>query len=342
MKTRPFVLTELCCLLLLVSSSIAQFSPGEMVRRVRVQVDFASGVCDAGARVALIGRVGAVAESATNDQCQVDFLGVPEGTYHLSVSGGNVTNADAGVVTVTAAGSTDFEVKVKNERLHDASGNDASGMAPALSIVSATDLAVPSAARREFDKANDLIAHKDFKQAIEKLNNAIAAYPAYAAAYNNLGVVYARMGERAHEAEALQKAIGINSHFAPAFVNLGRMNISAGNFADAETDLNKASAFDPTDAMTLVLLAYSEFMDQHFDEAVASSQKAHTLGGTHAYAHQIAARVFEHKRDAVNAIAELELFLKEEDTGPRAESARKELAHLEDATHALAAKSPSQ
>jgi hypothetical protein len=45
-------------------------------------------------------------------------------------------------------------------------------------------------------------------------------------------------------------------------------------------------------------------------------------------AHQVATRSFEQKHDTGGAIAELELFLKEEPAGSRADSARKELSGL--------------
>ena len=66
-------------------------------------------------------------------------------------------------------------------------------------------------------------------------------------------------------------------------------------------------------------------MDKHFDQVITASRKAHALQGTHAFAHQLAARAFEQKRDAAGAITELEQFLKEEPEGQRADIARKEL-----------------
>ena len=141
------------------------------------------------------------------------------------------------------------------------------------------------------------------------------------------------MGDGAREREALQKAIGISDHFAPAYVNLGRMDIATGDFVRAESDLSKAASCDPTDAMTLVLLSYSELMDKHFDQVIATSYKAHTLQGPHAFVHQLAARAFEQKRDAADAIVELEQFLKEEPEGARAVLARKELAAVRAIPH---------
>jgi tetratricopeptide (TPR) repeat protein len=121
----------------------------------------------------------------------------------------------------------------------------------------------------------------------------------------------------------------VNDHFALAYLNLGRMHIADGNYPAAESELVKASAFDPNDPMALILLSYAEFMDQHFDAAIATSRKAHAIEKPHAFVHRVAARALEKKREGANAIAELELFLEEEPPGPRADAARKELQTVE-------------
>jgi hypothetical protein len=70
-------------------------------------------------------------------------------------------------------------------------------------------------------------------------------------------------------------------------------------------------------------------MNHSYDDAILTSRKAHALTSPHAYAHEVAAHAFEQKRDGADAIAELDLFLKEEPTGQRADAARKELAALQ-------------
>lgn len=307
-------------LLAFAGSAVAQFDGGTVLRHVRVRVDFVNGVCDASTRVSLAGISGPVAEGAPNNECEVDFANVPVGTYHLNVSGQNFTESD--IITASTI-ETDFEVKVK--RADSARGAGA--------MVSAADLGVPPRAQKEFDKANKLIDDKELSKAIKALERAIAIYPTYANAYNNLGVIYARIGDRDHERAALEKAISINDHFAPAYVNVGRMKIATNDFAGAESALLKATACDPLDAMSFVLLGYAEFMNHHVDQAIAASHKAHTLDGPHAFVHEVAARAYAQKHDAKNAIAELELFLQEEPTGERAEGARKELAALQAIPH---------
>lgn len=319
MKSRVFVL-----LLLLAASAAAQIDSGKMVRRVRVRVRFESGICEGSAHVMLAGHGGPIAVGETNDQCEVDFFSLPEGNYHLTVSGDQVAHVDAGDIDVMSNGPTEFEVQVTRPK--KMINND--GMF-GNALVSTADLSVPSRARKELDKANELAGKKKWEQAIHELNKAVSIDPAYALAYNNLGVIYSQLGDQTREVEALQKAISLNDHFALAYVNLGRMHIHAGDFRAAESVLDKASALDPMDTMTLILLSYAEFMDQHFDGAIATSRQAHALERPHAFVHRVAARAFEKKRDGANAVAELELFLKEEPPGPRADAARKELQRVE-------------
>jgi hypothetical protein len=314
MKSRVFVF------LLLIGCAAAQPGLDHSIQRLRVRVAFGNGMCDASARVTLMGHGAPVAEGAANDQCEAVFYNVPEGTYNVKVSGDHFADADSGSISMTSGGPAEIEVQVKGQ--NDLARNY--GM-PSNGLVSASGLGVPTRARKEFEKATELIAKQELAQAVERLNKAIALYPAYAVAYNNLGVIYSRLGDTGREKEALQKAISVNDHFALAFVNLGRMEIASGDFADAETALGKACAFDPTDPMTLILLSYAEFMDKHFDDAIAVSRKAHALEKPHAFVHRVAARSFEQERKGANAIAELEMFLKEEPPGPRADAARKEL-----------------
>ena len=199
-------------------------------------------------------------------------------------------------------------------------------------FVSASDLAIPARARKEFDKANKFIAQRDFAAAEDHLRKAIALYPNYASAYNSLGVVYARRGDHAREREALGKAVSIDDHFALAYLNLGRMGIADGDFQSAEAALRQASSFGSGDPITLVLLSYAELMDRHFDEAIATSRQVHALKKPHAFAHRLAANAFEQKADPAGAIEEMEMFLAEEPTGPQADAVRKDLELLQEVT----------
>lgn len=312
-------------LFVLVTSAMAQFDVGMRMRQVRVSVALESGGCPQNIQVTLTSLDGPVARAMANEQCMADFIDLSGGTYRVSVSGQTIAETDVGTIEVSSSGSGEFEVTLRS-----ANGNKGKNDGSESSFVSVSDMRVPAQARKEFDKAGELMEKRDFDKAQQKLNKAISIYPNYAAAYNNLGVIYARLGDRSREREVLQKAITINDRYAPAYLNLGRLNIATGDFSAAEDAFNKASSCNPGDAIALVLLTYAEFMNHHFDQAIATSRRAHLTQASHAFAHQVAAHAYEQKHDAVNAVTELQQFLKEEPTGPRTENARKELATLQD------------
>ncbi len=312
-RTILFLLLPLAC-------AAAQHDPGNIVQHVRVHVVLLDGNCNANPDVTLAAHNGPVVRGMRSEGCDVDFSNVPEGEYHVNISGRGITNADLNSnIYVSSNGPTEFEVAMPQRKAPDFSG------LPASTFVSAQDLAVPSRARKELDRSNELIQKGELKQAIDKLNKAIAIYPQYALAYNNLGVLYSRLGDRVHENEVLQKAISLKPNFGLAYVNLGRMNMKANDYPAAEAAFSKALSFNPTDEITLILLSYSEFMDRSFDQAIATSRKAHALERPHAFAHRVAARAFEEEKKGANAIAELEMFLKEEPSSLRADDARHEI-----------------
>jgi tetratricopeptide (TPR) repeat protein len=296
---------------------------------IRVRVISSDGhSCDFQANVSLMSISGAhVAQDLTNAECEVYFGNVAAGSYHVAVSGTGIEQSDSRTFDVDSTGHQDVEVNIKHaERV-----NQSGPTGPASPLVAAVDLSIPERARKEFDKANQFVTKGNWQKAIERLNKAIAIYPQYAQAYNNLGVAYGHLGDRVRNTEALQKAIRLNDHFAPAYLNLARLAIVDRDFPQAEVLLNKATAIDPGDAQILGALANMELLNHHYEQALATCRRAHsTARGVHAVVHYVAARIFEQENRPLDALAELRVFLSEEQSGPRADAARKEIVALQE------------
>jgi tetratricopeptide (TPR) repeat protein len=278
-------------------------------------------------RVRLMSGFGStlVAESYTTDGGMTQFTGVPVGNYHVMVTGEGIEDTDSGVFEVDQRRTTQsllISVRPVNE-----SNNQ---FEPGSPLVAVVNLNVPASARKEFDKANEAVARQDWTKALQRLNRAISIYPEYASAYNNLGVVYSRMNDFAHEREALEKAISLNDHFVQAFVNLAKLCFRENNFRQAETLLERATRAEPTNAETLTLLAKAQLLNQHYDAAIASAHSVHALPHQGlAVAHYIAARAFEHENRPQDALAEFQTFLMEEPEGARAAHVRDEMAQIQ-------------
>jgi Flp pilus assembly protein TadD len=235
------------------------------------------------------------------------------------LAGSAAAQVEAGRIDMTSLESTQLEGRFRSSvKLQRGYASSA--------MISASDLRIPARARKEFDRAGESLRKQNYTKALQQLNDAVSIYPPFASAYNNLGVIYARLGDSAHGRQALETAIDLNDHFALAYVNLGRMNIASADYAGARSALEKASILDASDPVTLILLTYSELMLGHLQQAIASSQKAHALERPHAFAHRLAARALEQEGQVDAAIAELKLSLAEEPAGPLADAARNELA----------------
>jgi hypothetical protein len=312
---------------LLIPCMYAQSGSGSGDRTGSIRVHVTPGApCNIRATVSLVSTSGAhIAEDLTNSDCEVYFVNVAPGSYHVTVSGAGIENSDSGRFDLDSRRRQDLDVNITHTR-----GTEHGRTGPAGSLVAAVDLNIPEGARREFDKANQFVAKGNWQKAIERLNKAISIYPDYAEAYNNLGVVYGRLGDRTRNLEALQKAVSLNDHFAPAYLNLARMAIAGRDLVQAEALLDRAVAIEPTNSQMLVLLANTELLNHHYDQALANCRQAHSVAqGPHAVAHYVAARVFEHENRPADAVAELQIFLSEEQPGPRADIARKEVNALQ-------------
>jgi hypothetical protein len=318
----------------LIPCMYAQSDSGSQDRTGSIRVRVTPGdarTCNIRATVSLVSTSGAhIAEDLTNSDCEVYFVNVAPGSYHVTVSGTGIDNSDSGRFDLDSRRRQDLDINITHtkEADHGAAGP----------LVAAVDLNIPEGARREFDKANQFVAKGNWQKAIERLNKAITIYPEYAEAYNNLGVVYGRLGDRTRNLEALQKAVSLNDHFAPAYLNLARMAIADRDLVQAESLLDKAVAIEPTNSQMLVLLANTELLNHHYDRALANCRKAHSgAQGPHAVAHYVAARVFEYENRPTDAVAELQTFLSEETPGPRANVARKEMTALQQSSIATQA-----
>ena len=310
--------------LVLVGPAFGQFDLTHSSQNapLRIHVAYSDGTCDSSTKVELMQSTNSVARGIADKNCTVEFVGVPPGFYRLVISGRGFMGIETNEVTVDSFNSEPIEVRVPVSKENQAVSQSA------LST-SVASLKIPKGAAKEFSKASREMDQQDWKGAEASLRRAIEIYPQYAAAYNNLGVVYARVGNREKEAEVLHQAVAMDGQYAPAYVNLARMDLAVNDFPDAENELRKASGLNSEDGVTLVLLTYADFMNHHTDDAINDCKRVHALNNVpHAFAHWTAAFALEQKKKIAEAGEELRMFVKEEPTGERADAARKELANI--------------
>ena len=189
---------------------------------------------------------------------------------------------------------------------------------------------IPEKAKKEVDKGMESMEKNDMDKATEHFQKAIAAYPKYARAWNNIGVIKAKAGDRAGAKEAWQKAIEADERFSEAYFGLARAAIVDKQPAEAEKLLVKGLASSPNNSEGLFLLASAQYMQGHFDEALATAKKVHGLDHKKwADVHLVAAQASAKKGDDKQAVDEYAMYLKEFPDSPKAAQVRQSMAQLQ-------------
>jgi VWFA-related protein len=196
----------------------------------------------------------------------------------------------------------------------------------ASGTVSALDLAAPSKAVDEYNKASGLLKGQHPQEAIEHLQKAVEIYPKFVSAHNYLGLAYLDSDDSARAQAEFETAIGLDAKFASPLANLGRLELSQENFVAAETHLAKAAALRPTDPTVLTVLAYAQDGNHEYREAIQTVDRVHAVPHPGmGNAHYVAAVAAIALNDLPRAQSELELFLQEDPSNPLAPAARANL-----------------
>jgi Flp pilus assembly protein TadD len=155
--------------------------------------------------------------------------------------------------------------------------------AAALAAAQALGQAQPDYARVYNRLGTELLKQDKLTEAAAQFKQAIAANPSYAGAYNNLGIVYERLGRPDAQAE-FERAIQLQPDFTHAHFNLGRFLIRAGRDSEAAKVLQRTIQIDPNHVGALNMLGTVFGRQQRFAEAQALLERAVRCDPNHAEA----------------------------------------------------------
>lgn len=105
---------------------------------------------------------------------------------------------------------------------------------------------IPKAAREHFVRADKAAKKQRFPEAIAHLREAVAIFPEYLEAWNNLGVRYMHLRQFDDAVNAFGTALRIEPGAALARANLAIVLVTMQRYAEAETEAREALQLDPS------------------------------------------------------------------------------------------------
>lgn len=314
-RSTSLPLRVLVVLLIGVSAAVA----GQHPAALQVHVITENGErLPAGAEV-MVSGLGGSATAMTDTLGYVEFSSLPAGFYEIKVAATGIAANSSETVEVHADRVNAITLRVRLVRPREATGR-----------VSAAELSIPSKAKKELRKANELVAAGKFREALEHCRKALALHPAFAAAYNTLGVIADRQGDRDEARRQLLRAVEIDPAHAEANANLARLALAEQDWAEAERRAQRSAQSDPADPKPLVLLALAQFKLGKLDDVVVTAHREHVLApAQYSIVHFVAATALRLQQRKAEAIAEYKTFLEEAPEAKAAPTARQALAALE-------------
>jgi Tfp pilus assembly protein PilF len=205
------------------------------------------------------------------------------------------------------------------------------------STVSATTLNAPKAARKAFDKGQELLKKNKPADAREEFEKAVQIDQAYAAAWCELGKLQAEFGDADMARGSFRVAMKSDPKFLDPYLQLSMLSLNDRKWqeaADLTDQVLRLNAFDYPQAW--LFNAAAKYNMQEVDAAEKSVKEADRLDSRHQFpevAHLYGA-VLQYKKDYAGAVLQYRAYLKMAPDAEDAPTVRKQLETLDKLTTA--------
>jgi len=195
--------------------------------------------------------------------------------------------------------------------------------------ISSARLAVPARAQREVVRSQECRMRGDEKEALFHLEQALAIYPRYPEALNNMGTYYHRAGDYERAIQLFRKVTEVDPDFYVGWLNLGGSLLASGLSKAALEAQQRALALRPDDITVNALTAMSYFRLRRYEEARERFLKVAELDPVSAaFPHLYLALIAMAQNEKDEAGQYLRSFLDIHPNSPRSPFLRKTLNNL--------------
>lgn len=276
------------------------------------------------ARISLKTDRGVKSNVYTDEQGHFQFSGLTPTIYEIIVE----PDGDRFEVARVTVEVFPNQPALVNVSLKEKKPKDSTSSATAVSL-GELDSAIPPQAKKEFDRASEASKSGKTEEAIGHLRKAIALYPAYLMAHNDLGAQLLAQGKLDDAATEFRRAIQIDSKAFNPYLNLGIVLVQQQQFSEAAETLKTALTLRPNSPAAILYHGLALEGTNDLNGAERELKTAHDLGGP-AYAVALfhLGQIYMNKGEREQARKAFEGYLSEAPSGPNAAQARKMIGIL--------------
>ncbi|HVG30117.1 MAG TPA: tetratricopeptide repeat protein [Pyrinomonadaceae bacterium] len=261
----------------------------------------------------------------TDYQGQFEFKNVPVGSYQIEVE------ADWQRFEVTTLRVQVYEdmPSVVTITLKEKPSKDAAVSGARTVSVGELDKNVPKEARKEFERATKAAAEAKPADAIAHLQKAVALYPDFMMAHNDLGAQLLDAGRLDEAAAELRAAVRLDPKAFNPRLNLGIVLLKQRQFTESAQVLEQAISLDAQSPAAHLYAGMAQMMLKDSGRAEKELRLAYESGGReYALALFHLGQLYLNRGNRAGALQYFETYLREAPEAENAEQVKKLIATL--------------
>jgi tetratricopeptide (TPR) repeat protein len=201
-------------------------------------------------------------------------------------------------------------------------------------VVSARQLAIPEAAKREYRDAQKDLSRYNVDSAVKRLEHAVDLAPQFSAAWNNLGTIAYQTRQYDRAEECFRTAVDQDPQSYEALVNLGGVLVTVRKLDEAMDYNLKAVLARPNDALANAQLGMTYFSLGQYDLAVKYLEHTrHIDPANFSYPQLLLFQIYSRRGERDAAAEALEDFLARHPDWPQAAKMRETITGLRASSH---------
>jgi tetratricopeptide (TPR) repeat protein len=211
--------------------------------------------------------------------------------------------------------------------------------------ISMTTLQAPKDARKAYDKAHEALRKGKTADAQKELEKAVSAYPQFAAAWYELGLIHEKSNDPAEARKYYAQSIAADAKLVTPYLHLALLAVLERKWQEAADTSSRVIKLDPVDFPDAFFYnALANYSLQKFDAAETSARQAQKLDTAHRWpkADRLLGAILYEKKDYTGAAEQLRNYLTFAPDATDAAEVKAQLAELEKLSGKAKAEKPEQ